>query len=457
MTTLAPLPKRISSDSAFAARRSGYRLARQYYGGRHRINNFRAPWEQGVRKIRNFLGLFVDTTVSQLGEPSVSWEDGEGPHDAHYRETMEREGGAAFETALELGLAVDGDGITKVTWDASRGVRVVDVDPSAVYVERDAADPSTVALVAQQYEIAEGRTSPALPAGIGAAFGPRGKTTITEVWTRDRWEIWRGEELSYAEENPYGGLIPYVVAANVRLAREWWGVSDVLPLVGLQDAINTGEHDLDWTMELAGNVVVRTGVDDSKALAVRPGVVWDLPEKATASVLDLLTGNAVGQRLDYLSHLRDVAHSLSRVPHVSVGDAGIGSTVSGLALQLQLGPLERLIATKRVSRTAALRERARLVASLGSQFGGLPEIDGLPDVSWRDAIPSDRQGDLANSETELRLGRDAEAVLADIGVEDPRAELEARRRQVSEGLIGPAGSMGDFGHGRGSAEPSGSA
>jgi hypothetical protein len=405
----------------------------------------------------NLVGLFVDTTVSQMGEPSVSWGEGLTQHDEYYRDAVERVGGAGFESRAELGLAVDGDGITKVTWDAARGlVRVVDVDPSGVYVERAADDPSTVTLVAQQYQVVAGGSAPVLPAGVGSDLGPRGKATITEAWTAERYELWKGEELAYAEANPYGGLIPYVVAANVLPPREWWGVSDVLPLVERQDRINLGERDADLIMELSGNVVVRTGVDDSTQLAYKPGVVWDLPEGSTAFVLELLSGNAMGQRLEYQAHERDLMHSLARVPHVSVGDAGVGSTVSGLALQLQLGPLERLIAQKRLSRTAALRQRARLVASLGAQFGGLPEIEGLPAVSWRDAIPSDRSGDLANAETELRLGRDASAVLASIGVEDPEAELKARREQVSQGLIGPAGSMGDFGNGR-TAQPAGSA
>lgn len=437
-----------------AARRRGYELARDYYLGRHRINNRREPWERGVRRIRNFTGLFVDTVVSQLGEPSVSWADGDVPHDRAFRDVMELEGGAGFEASAELGIAVDGDGVVKVTWDAAEGrVRVVRVDPAGVYVER--LPDGTVALVAQQYQLVAGEASPAFPAGVGESFGPRGKMTVTEVWTRERWEFWEGEELRLRDANPYRGLIPYVVAANVAVPWQWWGASDVLPLVGLQDAMNERERDLDWTMELAGSVIVRTGADDGP-LAVKPGAIWDVPEGATVALLELLGNNAVGQRLEDLAHLRDVMHSLSRVPHVSVGDAGIGSSVSGLALQLQLGPLERLVATKRLTRTAALRSRARLVASLGTQFGGLPEIAGLPDVSWRDAIPSDRSGDLANAETELRLGRDAAAVLASIGVEKPQEELQARRRQVSEGLTGPAGSMGAMGHGTGTG-PAGSA
>ena len=182
-------------------------------------------------------------------------------------------------------------------------------------------------------------------------------------------------------------------------------------------------------MELAGSVVVLSGTaSEDGNFPVMPGAVWELPEGARAEVLDLVKGNGVSQRLEYLTSVQTSMHELARVPQTAVGVTA--GQLSGLALQIQLGPLARLIARKRLYRSSALRTRALLIAALGHQFGLCPSTSTLPAVNWRDAIDTDREMELRNAQAEEALGRDAEAVLRSIGVDDPAAELAARRQQV---------------------------
>lgn len=448
-----PLPRTIGSDDAYRQRRARYALNRAYYRGEQRS---RAQLRR-LTTPRNFTALFVDTVTAHMGGGRVSFGDDALAEELEqfYEFVMDSEDGELFDFDAETGCAVDGDAVQKVTWDdQQQRVRLTRVDPAAVWVQTRPDDPAAVELVAQQYEV----TATDAPFMFGdrlvAALGIRKKATITEAWTRHRWDVWLGHELMLSEPNPYRAGIPYVMYPNYRVPGDpFWGRGDPDRIRDLQDRFNAAAADTDWLAELAGQILVLEGVDAGGNISVRPGAVFEIPEHAKAYTLDLLQGG-LQSRLDYLGDLRADMHAIARIPKTALGDSD--KNLSGLALQIQLGPLIRFVHRKRLTRTAALRQRARLIAALGAQFGQVPGEPVLPiSVMWDDAIPSDRADDLSNAVIELSLGRDAEAVLRSIGVDDPAAELRARASQVAAGLISPAGTQGGFPSGRTEPNPTG--
>lgn len=437
--TTPPLPKLISSETATVNRRADYERMRLLYergsalGPRHRRDQRRPD-----RRRRNWAALIVDTVTSYMGDPMLSI--GEDPDaqaaEQYLAEVYRAERLTADDYDTEVACAIDGDACWKVTWDDQlRRPRVVAVDPSRLYVQTRPDDRREVELFAEQYTLRQG-DSPVLLPGQLLTLKPRETATVTEEWTADRWRIWLDNELAQDEPNPYAGRFPYIHFPNYRMPYRFWGSSDIARVEEPIEQLNAAEWDMDQNMALAGLLVTLSGVEENDDLAVAPGAIWLLPDDAKAEVLDVLRGNLGTQRLEYLQHLVTSIQQLSRTPATALGGStGPSSNVSGIALQVQLGPIIRLVARKRRTRSIAYEARARLMLELAAMFGGLPESAAqmTPTVTWSETVPSDRREALEAAEAELRLGRDIAAVLRSIGVEDPEAEMAARQRQRSNG------------------------
>src|SRR5207244_1363710 len=111
---------------------------------------------------------------------------------------------------------------------------------------------------------------------------------------------------------------------------------------------------------------VLENVTESTDIAVQPGAVWELPEKAKAYLLDLLQGGGVRLHVDYVDLIYRTLHDLGESPRTSFGDNGRG--LSGVALNIELDPLLKKVQRKRLIREAALRRRNEMVLRLLEQF-----------------------------------------------------------------------------------------
>lgn len=428
------LPALIRADDGFTARKRRYSLNQAYYDGDHAIRTSRRR-RGTVTTPRNLTRLFIDTTTDFIGSPTVTWGDqGVGPQlDEYLARVLDDNNAEIVDHATELSTAILGDGAQKTTWDIEqRRVRIVRVDPAGLYLHTNPADPDDVLIQAQQYQL-----SPFdFPVDLsGRPLASRSqKALVTEAWTPQTWEIWLDDELLDSQPNPYGGLMPYLVWPNTRRPSDAWGQGDGEPIKEMQDAYNEKTADLDRLIELASSIVVLSGVDGGDTAiagldyAVRPGQVWEIPADARAYLLELLTQSAVGQRLWDINALREVMHQIARVPVAALGDTG--RDISGKALEIEVAPLLRLVARKRLTRTAAHRQRAIAIASLAAQFDGQPDHGDLrPDVTWSDPLPEDRAAEITLANALLALGASRATALSMAGIADPDDELAARRQE----------------------------
>lgn len=125
--------------------------------------------------------------------------------------------------------------------------------------------------------------------------------------------------------------------------------------------------------------------EDDRDIAVQPGAVWEVPEQARAYLLDLLQGGGVRLHVDYVDLVYRTLHDLAETPRIAFGD-GSGDR-SGVALQTELDPLLRKVARKRLIRTAAMRQRDRLILRVLGHHTGR-SFDGLrTDIAWGPVFP----------------------------------------------------------------------
>jgi hypothetical protein len=156
---------------------------------------------------------------------------------------------------------------------------------------------------------------------------------------------------------------------------------------------------LSMILELSGNpIAVLENVTEAQDIAVQPGAVWEIPEKARAYLLDLLQGGGVGLHVDFVNLVLRTFHDLAEVPRSAFGETK--QPLSGVALEMELDPLIKKVARKRLVRGAAFRRRNEMVLRILEQHTGESFAPYRTRIVWGPVLPQDRSRLVAD---EVRL------------------------------------------------------
>ncbi len=321
-----------------------------------------------------------------------------------------------FDT--ELDTAVLGDGCYKVYWDRKeRTVRVTAPDVKGIFAWWAAEDFNSISRVASRYQLSAEQAH--------RRYGYEGNTdpvTAVEGWTRERFEFWIEGELIRSGPNPYR-FIPFVIFPNMRLPKQFWGISDLEAFKQPAKELNRAVSALSRIIELSGNpIAVLENVDKAEDIAVSPGAIWELPEQARAYLLDLLSGGGVRLHVDYIDLLYRALHDLSETPRASFGDNRRG--LSGVALEMELQPLLQKVKRKRLIRTGVYRRRNEMILRLMDRFTGTGHAPHRTRVLWGSVLPEDRAR-LIDDEVKLVAARihARRTAMDNLGTDDAEAEI----------------------------------
>ena len=364
------------------------------------------------------------------------------------REIHEANNLEQLEFDNEIDCSVLGDAAYKVTWDsAEKRVRVTAPDVQGLFVWPWGDDAARLWRVASRYVLGHEEAEMLYGALPGSAQTRRSEHTIVEVWTDTDFELWIDGAPFESRENPYG-FIPFVIYPNVREPKQFWGVSDLVALKEPLRELNRAMSQLSLILELSGNpIAVLENVTEAQDIAVQPGAVWEIPEKARAYLLDLLQGGGVGLHVEFANLLLRTFHDLAEVPRSAFGETK--HALSGVALQMELDPLLKKVERKRLIRGAAFRRRNEMALRILERYttlrqGSLRPVSGqaartegfAPYRSravWGPVLPQDRSR-LVEDEARLVAGgihsRRTAAGLLDVA--DPDAEWERWREEETE-------------------------
>jgi hypothetical protein len=210
--------------------------------------------------------------------------------------------------------------------------------------------------------------------------------------------LWLDGGLLEESANPYG-FIPFVIYPNIREPKQFWGVSDLVPLKEPLRELNRVMSQLSMILELSGNpIAVLENVTEAQDIAVQPGAVWEIPEKARAYLLDLLQGGGVGLHVDFVNLVLRTFHDLAEVPRSAFGETR--QPLSGVALEMELDPLIKKVARKRLTRGAAFRRRNEMILRILEQHTGESFAPYRTRIIWSPVLPQDRSRLVAD---EVRL------------------------------------------------------
>jgi hypothetical protein len=323
-----------------------------------------------------------------------------------------------LDLETEVDCAILGDACFKVIWDAeAKSVRVTTPDIQGIYAWWLGDDTSRVWRVASKYSLS------AEEAELLHQVRPKSKTaTIVELWTEYSFELWPDDTLLEKKANPYG-FIPFVIYPNLRETKKFWGVSDLVQLMEPQKELNRALSQLSRILELSGNpIAVLENVEQSEDIAVTPGAVWNIPEEAKAYLLDLLQGGGVRLHIDYIDLLYRTLHDVAESPRAAFG--GTAGDLSGVALEIELQPLLQKIWRKRLIRTAALRQRSRLILRLLEKYQNQDFGNYRVDVVWSPVLPRDLSHLVESEQTLVQNGiHSRRRAMSEIGVKEPEVEF----------------------------------
>jgi hypothetical protein len=431
------------------ARLRGYADLLSFYKGNQ--------WPGGTRRRErrltfNYAKTFIEKTAAYLmsGMRSVVDPEGDTPEAAErarqaegaLRDVAEQNNLAQLDFDTEVDAAVLGDGAYKVTWDPiERRVRISAPDVQGLFVWWLGDDMSRIWRVASRYQLSQDEATMLFGEPGRAPLAPtrRGRSDrveVVEVWTAETFELWVGGVRVEEKANPYG-FIPFVVFPNLREPKQFWGTSDIPPVRESVRELNRALPQLSMILELSGNpIAVLENITEAQDIAVQPGAVWELPERARAYLLDLLQGGGVQLHVDYVNLIYRTLHDLAETPRTAFGESR--ANVSGVALSIEMDPLMKKVQRKQLIRSAAYRKRNELVLRIleqqtgvryaplreGSLQGGQAGQAPRTRVVWGSVVPADRSRLVADERALVASGIHSRRRAADeLGVADPDAEF----------------------------------
>ncbi|MBI2908095.1 MAG: phage portal protein [Chloroflexi bacterium] len=372
-----------------------------------------------VDKVSSYVMSGLDFIVEPSGTSAAARARAQRAQDALH-EVYEANNLAELDFDTEVDAAILGDGCYKVTWDvAAKRVRVSAPDVQGVFAWWLGDDVTQVWRVASRYRL----SSEEVEMLYGVKQRDRRKeSTVVEVWTAAAFDLWVDDALIERKANPYG-FIPFIIFPNLREPKKFWGVSDIPALVEPARELNRALTQLSMILELSGNpIAVLENVEEARDIAVQPGAVWEIPERAKAYLLDLLQGGGVNLHVDYVNLIYRVLHDLSEAPRTAFGDNRQG--LSGVALEMELNPLLQKVRRKRLLRGSVYQRRNEMVLRLLEQMTGVSYRPYRSRIMWGPVLPQDRSRLVTEEEALVRSGiHSRRRAMQELGIEDPEAEL----------------------------------
>ncbi|KAA0215521.1 MAG: phage portal protein [Leptolyngbya sp. PLA3] len=248
----------------------------------------------------------------------------------------------------------------------------------------------------------------------------RRRSAVTEIFGPGLWQRYEDEQL--VDEAPSAllpGLVPIVHVQNMAQPFRYEGLSEVEPLIPLQDELNTRLSDRANRVTMQSfKMYLATGLDGFDRVPVAPGQIWvtDNPD----AKIESFGGDAdsPSERV-HIDEIREAMDKISAVPPLAGGviRAKIGNLSSATALKVTLMGLLAKTARKRVTYGRGLTGVCELVLAALDAAGVLrtsPQDRRLR-VLWPDPLPVEPGEEVAAARNKIELGVPAERVLGELG------------------------------------------
>ncbi|MBY0307760.1 MAG: phage portal protein [Phycisphaerales bacterium] len=326
---------------------------------------------------------------------------------------------------LHVGLAGDDGDLSLFAdpADAADLIRVTPIDPrrAVPIVGNDWRELDAYAVVAD----APSSSAPDDAPRIVEVLTPTHRQTLRLSGPPDAPLV---RTLALAPNRVSPGAVPVAHIQNVAQPFVYSGLSEVEPLIPLQDELNTRLSDRAHRVTMQSfKMYLAKGIDGFERTPVGPGVLLstDNPD----AQITPFGGDAASPSEDrHIDELREALDKLSGVPPLATGvvRAKIGNLSSENALRLTLQGLIARTARKRITYGRGITRACEMILTALHHAGALrtSQRDRQVRIEWPDPLSEDQQALLQAAKQKLDLGVPAPRLLNELGYATQDAGVE---------------------------------
>ena len=241
---------------------------------------------------------------------------------------------------------------------------------------------------------------------------------VVEILGTDWWQRYEDGILITEGRNPLGQL-PIVHIQNLALPGSYEGLSDVAPLIPLQDELNTRPSDRAHRVTYqAFKMYLGKGIDDFLERPIGPGQMW-ATQNLNASIEEFGSDIASPSEEAHIDQVRQAMDKISSVTPLAAGliRGSVGHLTSATALKVLLNGLLAKTAKKRLAYGAGLQRIVELALTYLDLIGVLPTTpeDRHIEIHWPNPLPIEEGEQLRNAQIKAQLGVPRERFVAELG------------------------------------------
>ncbi|MHC4981542.1 MAG: phage portal protein [Planctomycetota bacterium] len=244
---------------------------------------------------------------------------------------------------------------------------------------------------------------------------------VVEILGLTWWQRYEDRELIAEGPNVLGRL-PVVHIQNIALPGSYAGISDVEPLIPLQDELNTRLSDRANRVTFQSfKMYLGKGIDDFLERPVAPGQMW-ATQNLDAEIAEFGSDTGSPSEDAHIEQIRQAMDKVSGVTPLAAGliRGNVGNLTSATALKVVLSGLLAKTAKKRLTYGAGLQQMFELSLQWLDLVGALktkPE-DRQVELTWPTVLPVDEAEQLRNAQVKAQLGVSSQQILAELGYPD---------------------------------------
>jgi hypothetical protein len=248
----------------------------------------------------------------------------------------------------------------------------------------------------------------------------RAAVTVTEITSASGWQRYEDKALVAEGELPWG-FLPVVHIQNVAQPYYYEGLSDVEPLIPLQDELNTRLSDRASRITFQSfKMYLGKGIEGFENKPVSPGRMW-YTDNPDASIEEFGGDTGAASEELHIAEMREAMDKSSGVTPVVAGilKGKVGNLTSAVALRLTLMGTLSKNERKRFTYSEGLKKICRMALSMLDTAGVYKTSaeEREVEIIFPSPLPENLTEKLREAQMKKELGVSTEQVLRELGYE----------------------------------------
>jgi hypothetical protein len=246
----------------------------------------------------------------------------------------------------------------------------------------------------------------------------RERVAVTEIIGPDAWQRYENQELVAEGPLPWG-VLPVVHIQNIAQPYYYEGLSDVEPLIPLQDELNTRLSDRANRITFQSfKMYLAKGIEGFEDRPISPGRMWCTDN--VEATIDEFGGDVRAPSEDlHIAEIREGMDKTSGVTPVVAGllKSKLGHLTSAVALRMTLMGMLAKTERKKLTYSGGLKKIGRLVLRILDEAGIYCSEPADRDlgVIFASPLPENVMEKLKEAQIKRQLGVPQEQVLKELG------------------------------------------